>query len=65
MRQRKSRSTGRSAISIDEKDSLEEEIKAFIKSVRTRETPVVPGEAGKEALKVALEIVEQTRVKVK
>jgi len=52
-------------ISIDEKDSLEEEIKAFIKSVRTRETPVVPGEAGREALKVALEIVEQTRVKIK
>jgi predicted dehydrogenase len=51
-------------ISIDEKDSLEEEIKAFIRSVITREEPVVPGKAGKEALKVALEIVEQTRVRV-
>jgi len=52
-------------IAIDEKDSLEEEIKAFIHSVITREKPVVPGEAGKEALKVALEIVEQTRIKIK
>jgi predicted dehydrogenase len=51
-------------ISIDEKDSLEEEIKAFIHSVTTKEKPVVPGEAGKEALKVALEIIEQTRVQV-
>lgn len=51
-------------ISIDEKDSLEEEIKAFLRSVITREEPVVPGKAGKEALKVALEIVEQTRVRV-
>jgi predicted dehydrogenase len=51
-------------IAIEEKDSLEEEIKAFIQSVITRETPLVPGEAGKEALKVALEIIEQTRVRV-
>jgi len=51
-------------IPIDERDSLEEEIKAFIHSVITREKPIVPGEAGKEALKVALEIVEQTKVRM-
>jgi predicted dehydrogenase len=51
-------------IAIDEKDSLEEEIKAFVHAVITRAKPVVPGEAGREALKIALEIVEQTRVKV-
>jgi predicted dehydrogenase len=50
-------------IAIEEKDSLGEEIKAFIQSVITRSIPVVAGEAGKEALKVALEIIEQTRVR--
>jgi len=50
-------------ISIEEKDSLEEEIRAFIQSVVTCQTPLVPGEAGREALRVALAIIEQTRVR--
>jgi predicted dehydrogenase len=46
-------------IEIEQGDSLEQEIKAFLKAVRNREQPEVPGEAGRNALKVALEIVEQ------
>ena len=46
-------------IEIAQGDSLEKEIKAFLKAVRNREQPEVPGEAGRNALKVALEIVEQ------
>jgi predicted dehydrogenase len=46
-------------IEIAQGDSLEQEIKAFLKAVRNREQPEVPGEAGRNALKVALEIVEQ------
>jgi len=46
-------------IEIEQGDSLEQEIKAFLKAVRNREQPEVPGEDGRNALKVALEIVEQ------
>jgi predicted dehydrogenase len=46
-------------IEIAQGDSLAQEIKAFLKAVRNREQPEVPGEAGRNALKVALEIVEQ------
>jgi predicted dehydrogenase len=46
-------------IDIDQGDSLAQEIKAFLRAVRNREQPEVPGEAGRSALKVALEIVEQ------
>lgn len=50
-------------IAIEEKDSLEEEIKSFIHSVITRKEPEVPGEAGREALKIALEIIKQINVR--
>jgi len=46
-------------IEIEQGDSLAQEIKAFLRAVRNREQPDVPGEAGRSALKVALEIVEQ------
>jgi len=46
-------------IDITQGDSLKEEIRSFLHSVRSRNLPEVPGEAGKNALKTALEIVAQ------
>lgn len=40
-------------------DALEEELKAFVRSVRRRETPEVNGQVGRQALKIALNIMEQ------
>jgi hypothetical protein len=40
---------------------LEEEIKAFLNSVSYRTEPEVSGEAGRNALKVALEITDQIK----
>ena len=48
-------------IDIEQGDSLAQEIKAFLQAVRDRRQPEVPGEAGRNALKVALEIVEQIK----
>jgi len=50
-------------IEIQQGDSLKEEIRSFLGSVQSRNLPEVPGEAGKNALKVALEIVEQIETK--
>jgi len=50
-------------IDIQQRDSLQEELKSFLKSVQSRSVPEVPGEAGRNALKVALEIVEQVESK--
>jgi hypothetical protein len=41
---------------IIEKDSLEEEISSFLRSIRTGVRPEVDGEQGRRALAVALEI---------
>ena len=46
-------------IDIKQGDALLNEISAFLNAVETRTEPAVTGEAGREALKVALEIVEQ------
>jgi len=46
-------------IDITQADSLKEEIRSFINAVETRCEPAVPGEAGRDALKIALEIVHQ------
>lgn len=46
-------------IKIVQGDALLSEISSFLDSVDTRCEPCVPGEAGRNALKVALEIVEQ------
>jgi predicted dehydrogenase len=50
-------------IDIKQGDSLKEEIRSFLNAVKSRSIPEVPGEAGKNALKVALEIVEQIETK--
>lgn len=46
-------------ITIDQNDALLCEISSFLDAVEKRCKPAVPGEAGRNALKVALEIVEQ------
>jgi len=45
-------------IEIKQGDSLKEEIRSFLSAVQSRNLPEVSGEAGKNALKVALKIVE-------
>jgi predicted dehydrogenase len=52
----------RKKLEIETKDSLEEEIKSFLAAVKQKSTPLVSGEAGKRALKVALEIANQLRI---
>jgi hypothetical protein len=42
-------------------DALEDELKSFVKTVRTRETSRVTGQMGRDALKIALNIMEQIR----
>jgi predicted dehydrogenase len=53
-------------VSIDERnydqgDALKDEIEAFLKSVATREPPLVSGEDGLFALRTAVEIADQVR----
>ena len=48
-------------IDIKQGDSLAQEISAFLAAVRSRQKPEVSGEAGRNALKVALEIIEQIK----
>lgn len=50
---------------IVEKDSLEEEITAFLNSVRTGSRPEVDGEQGRSALAVALEISHRIEEQVR
>ena len=52
-------------LEIRPKDSLEEEIKSFLKAVKQKSTPLVSAEAGRRALKVALEIANQLRISTK
>ena len=40
-------------------DALEDELKAFVRSVKRREAPAVNGQVGREALKIALGVMEQ------
>lgn len=44
---------------FEEVDSLESELEAFVHSVRNRESPVVTGRDGRNALQVALNITDQ------
>jgi predicted dehydrogenase len=46
-------------LSFSEADALEDELASFIEAVRTRKAPVVSGHAGRKALQVALNIMEQ------
>jgi len=46
-------------LSFSEADALEDELASFIEAVRARKTPVVSGYAGRRALQVALNIMDQ------
>jgi predicted dehydrogenase len=50
---------------VRENDPLEMELRAFLKSVRGRTTPVVTGEDGQRALEVALQIVDVINTSLK
>ncbi|MBT8370303.1 MAG: Gfo/Idh/MocA family oxidoreductase, partial [Deltaproteobacteria bacterium] len=51
--------------SFPEADVLEAELVSFIGAVSTREAPEVSGHAGRKALEVALNIMDQINVKIK
>ena len=40
-------------------DALDDELKAFVRSVKRREIPAVDGQVGRMALKIALDVMEQ------
>jgi predicted dehydrogenase len=42
-------------------DALQTEIEAFVNAVRTREKPLVSGEVGRNALKIALTVMKKIR----
>ena len=44
---------------IEAEEPLRAELRAFLHSVRTRETPVIPLEDGRRALAVAMDVIEQ------
>ncbi len=52
-------------LSFSEADVLEDELASFVQSVSTRQTPVVPGIAGRKALEVALNITDQIDTVIK
>ncbi len=43
-------------------DALQDEIKAFVQAVRLRQSPEVTGQMGRDALKIALSIMDQIKV---
>lgn len=46
-------------LSFEQGDALEDELKSFVQSVRTRKPPLVSGATGRNALKIALNIMDQ------
>ncbi|MGD9022239.1 MAG: Gfo/Idh/MocA family oxidoreductase [Deltaproteobacteria bacterium] len=46
---------------FEEADSLESELESFVRSVRSREAPLVSGRDGRNALRVALNIMDQIK----
>ncbi len=48
-------------LSFEKGDALEEELKSFIKAVQKREEPEVTGQMGRDALRIALSIMEQIK----
>ena len=52
-------------LSFSEADVLEDELASFVQAVSTRQTPVVPGIAGRKALEVALNITDQIDTVIK
>ncbi len=50
------------ALSFDKGDALDDELKAFVHAVETRTPPMVTGRMGRDALAVALSIMDQIQV---
>jgi predicted dehydrogenase len=46
-------------ITFEKSDALKDELAAFVKAVTTREIPEVTGQVGRDALNVALNVMEQ------
>ncbi len=51
-------------LEVDNRDALEEEIRSFLEAVRTGAPPVVDGRQGMEAVRLALAISDQIRVRM-
>jgi predicted dehydrogenase len=51
--------------SFSESDALEDELVSYIQAVASRQTPVVSGTAGRQALQVALSITDQINIAIK
>ena len=52
-------------LSFSETDVLEDELTSYIQAVRTRNSPVVSGQAGRKALAVALDIMQKVETAIK
>lgn len=50
---------GQNPVHIETCDPLEEEVRAFIHSVRTREQPAAGGEAGRKSLELGIQIIDK------
>ena len=55
---------GQNPVNIEMCDPLEEEVRSFVNSVRTRQTPAVTGEEGRASLALGLEIIDTMRKNV-
>jgi predicted dehydrogenase len=51
-------------LSFTQGDALDDELKAFVKSVRTRKPPQVDGRVGRDALRIALDVMTQINSKI-
>ena len=51
--------------SFSESDALEDELASYVQAVVTRQTPVVSGDAGRQALEVALSITDRINIALK
>jgi len=52
-------------LSFAQGDALEDELKSFVNAVMRRESPEVTGQMGREALKIALNIMDQIKATTK
>ena len=48
-------------LNFDKGDALEDELRSFVKAVQKRQEPEVTGQMGRDALKIALSIMEQIK----
>lgn len=51
-------------LSFSQGDALDDELKAFVQSVRTRKPPQVDGRVGRDALRIALDVMAQINSKI-